>query len=232
MKQKRVLDLLNTTRNNFTVAELHNELGFSCSDPVLWDMLIQNPKIQQGMHERRTRMEPTVSYKPKHVFEGKREMLELVTKMPDGVLMDDVADAYTGALEDCEALIEEGLVLMLTNAENRERVLYPIDEKYECDVDDDMATLFHAVDIPAHDPDFDTALRKVGHEPAPRRATRPTGLDSDDEGGGKRKAKAKKKRKVNFARMKVTNKHLLDTDLFKKDAPDRLDANGASRHVR
>ena len=83
MKQKRVLDLLNTTRNNFTVAELHNELGFSCSDPVLWDMLIQNPKIQQGMHERRTRMEPTVSYKPKHVFEGKREMLELVTKMPD-----------------------------------------------------------------------------------------------------------------------------------------------------
>ena len=139
MKQKRVLDLLNTTRNNFTVAELHNELGFSCSDPVLWDMLIQNPKIQQGMHERRTRMEPTVSYKPKHVFEGKREMLELVTKMPDGVLMDDVADAYTGALEDCEALIEEGLVLMLTNAENRERVLYPIDEKYECDVDDDIA---------------------------------------------------------------------------------------------
>jgi hypothetical protein len=32
--------------------------------------------------------------------------------------------------------------------------------------------------------------------------------------------------------MKVTNKHLLDTDLFKKDAPDRLDGNGASRHAR
>ena len=44
-------------------------------------------------------------------------MLELRAKMHDGVLMDDVTDAYTGAVDDCEALIAEGLVLMLTNAE-------------------------------------------------------------------------------------------------------------------
>ena len=48
MKQKRVLDLLNTTRANFTVAELHNELGFSCSDPELWDMLIHNAEDPAG----------------------------------------------------------------------------------------------------------------------------------------------------------------------------------------
>ena len=100
MKQKRVLDLLNTTRANFTVAELHNELGFSCSDPELWDMLTHNPKIQQGVHERRTRMEPTISYKPKHVFEGKREMLELVTKMHDGVLMDGARFGRRGRREE------------------------------------------------------------------------------------------------------------------------------------
>ena len=229
MKQKRVLDLLNTTRANFTVAELHNELGFSCSDPELWDMLIHNPKIQQGVHERRTRMEPTISYKPKHVFEGRREMLELVTKMHDGVLMDDVTDAYTGAVEDCEALIAEGLVLMLTNAETRERVLYPVDERYECEVDDDMAALFHAVPIPEHDNEFDAALRKAGHEPAPRRAARPTGHDSDEEGGGRKRARAKKKRKVNFGRMKVTNAHL--PELFKGlENITALDQHGASSH--
>jgi transcription initiation factor TFIIE subunit beta len=143
--------------------------------------------------------------------------------------MDDVTDAYPGAVDDCEALIAEGLVLMLTNAETRERVLYPVDERYECEVDDDMATLFHAVPIPEHDNEFDAALRKAGHEPAPRRAARPTGHDSDDEGGGRKRARAKKKRKVNFERMKVTNAHL--PELFKGlENITALDQHGASSH--
>jgi transcription initiation factor TFIIE subunit beta len=75
-----------------------------------------------------------------------------------------------------------------------------------------------------HDADFDTALRKVGVEPAPRRATAGAGGaggDDDDDGWEGGKKKAKKKRAVNFERMKVTNVHL--PELFKAPQVDRLD---------
>jgi hypothetical protein len=49
----------------------------------------------------------------KHVMEGKREMLALIQKHPDGILMDDVTDAYQLADEDAEELIAGAMVISL-----------------------------------------------------------------------------------------------------------------------
>lgn len=166
------------------------------------------------------------SYKAKHVLEDKREMLALIQRHPDGILMDDVTDAYQTADADAEDLIAGKMVIFLVNTETRERVLYPVDDAYEMTVDEDIASMFHAVEVPEHDAEFDAALQKIGMEPAPRRATVPgaggrgdDGEEDDEWEGGKQKKK--KKRAVNFERMKVTNVHL--PELFKAPQVDRLD---------
>jgi transcription initiation factor TFIIE subunit beta len=217
MKQKRVMDLLNVTRKPMSTAELHNELGFPVDSPELWDMLLHNDKVSYNEQTRR------FSYRAKHVLADRREMLALVQKHPDGILLDDVADAYAAAAEDAEALVAAGAAVSLVNAESREKVLYPVDDAYEVEVEEEIAGMFHAVAIPSHDPDFDAALRNVGAEPAPRRSTAPRAGDddSDEEGGGKAKKKKKKRRAVNFERMKVTNVHL--PELFKAPQVERLD---------
>ena len=216
MKQKRVMDLLNVTRKPMSTAELHNELGFPVDSPELWDMLLHNDKVLYNEQTRR------FSYRAKHIIADRREMLALVQKHPDGILLDDVADAYAAAGDDAQALVDAGAAISLVNAESREKVLYPVDDAYEVEVEEDVAGMFHAVEIPAHDPDFDAAVRDVGAEPAPRRATtaRAGDDDSDEEGGGKGKKK-KKRRAVNFERMKVTNVHL--PELFKAPQVERLD---------
>ena len=107
------------------------------------------------------------------------------------------------------------------NAESRERVLYPVDDAYEVHVDEDVSSAFHGVAIPAHDPDWDQALRQIGVEPAPRRAHAARGGDDDDEDDNAGKKKKKKRRAVNFERMKVTNAHL--PELFKAPQVERLD---------
>ena len=220
MKQKRVMDLLNKTRKPMSSAELHNELDFPVDSPELWDMLLHNEKV---LYDERTRR---FSYRAKHALEDRREMLALIQRRPDGVLLDDVVDAYPTAIDDAEQLIADGLILALHNAETRERVVYPVDEAYEhAETEDAVAGLFHDVAIPAEDPAWDAALRAVGAEPAPRRAAvgrmGGEGSDSDEDGAGERRARKRKKRAVNFERMKVTNAHL--PELFKKPQVERLD---------
>ena len=58
--------------------------------------------------------------------------------------------------------MEAGEVISLVNTETRERILYPRDHAYDVDVEEETASLFHAIEVPADDADFDTALRKVG----------------------------------------------------------------------
>jgi transcription initiation factor TFIIE subunit beta len=152
MKQKRVMDLLHRTRKPMSTAELHNELGWPVDVPELWEMLLHNDKV---LFDEKTRR---FSYKAKHTIRDRREMLALIHKHPDGVLEEDVVDAYQGAVEDAAALIESGDVIFLVNAESRERVLYPVDETYEVHVDEDVSSAFHGVTIPAHDPEWDQAV--------------------------------------------------------------------------
>ena len=47
----------------------------------------------------------------------------------------------------------------MVNTETRERILYPVDDAYEVEVDEDMSSMFHAIEVPTHDADFDAALR-------------------------------------------------------------------------
>ena len=195
MKQKRVMDLLNVTRKPMSTAELHNELGFPVDSPELWDMLLHNDKVLYNEQTRR------FSYRAKHIIADRREMLALVQKHPDGILLDDVADAYAAAGDDAQALVDAGAAISLVNAESREKVLYPVDDAYEVEVEEDVAGMFHAVEIPAHDPDFDAAVRDVGAEPAPRRATtaRAGDDDSDEEGGARGKRRRREGRSTSNA---------------------------------
>ena len=215
MKQKRVMDLLHRTRKPMSTAELHNELGWPVDVPELWEMLTHNDKV---LFDEKTRR---FSYKAKHSLRDRREMLALIHKHPDGVLEEDVVDAYQGAVEDAAALVENGDVIFLVNAESRARVLYPVDDAYEVHVDEDVSAAFHGVAIPAHDPDWDQALRQIGVEPAPRRAHAARAAATCDRRRRRREEEKEKETAVNFARVKMTNAHL--PELFKAPQVERLD---------
>ena len=169
MKQKRVMDLLNVTRKPMSTAELHNELGFPVDSPSSGTCSSTTTRCCT------TNRRDEFSYRAKHVIADRREMLALVQKHPDGILLDDVADAYAAAGDDAQALVDAGAAISLVNAESREKVLYPVDDAYEVEVEEDVAGMFHAVEIPAHDPDFDAAVRTSGRSPR-RDARRRRGL--------------------------------------------------------
>jgi hypothetical protein len=38
-------------------------------------------------------------------------------------------------------------VISLVNTETRERILYPVDDAYEFTVDEDISSMFHAVEV-------------------------------------------------------------------------------------
>ena len=166
MKQKRVMDLLHRTRKPMSTAELHNELGWPVDVPELWEMLTHNDKV---LFDEKTRR---FSYKAKHSLRDRREMLALIHKHPDGVLEEDVVDAYQGAVEDAAALVENGASSSWSTPSHAPRAV-PVDDAYEVHVDEDVSAAFHGVAIPAHDPDWDQALRQIrGRARAEARARR------------------------------------------------------------
>jgi transcription initiation factor TFIIE subunit beta len=153
-------------------------------------------------------------YKAKHDVMCKEDVLELVNATPDGLAIDEIADAYVKAVDDAIALAEEdGSVILLTNTETKKKVLFRKQPEYEVEVNEEFVASFHEVEIPEHDVDFDKALRREGIEPTPRPVY--------DLGPQPELIKEKKKRAVNFERMNVTNAHM--PELFKAAQVDRLD---------
>jgi len=207
-KQKHAIDTLFKQRRAMSNDDLRVFLGFDCNVGDLFESLKAHDKVE---YDEETKM---FRYKAKHDVMCKEDVLELVNATPDGLAIDEIADAYVKAVEDAVALAEEdGSVILLTNTETKKKVLFRKQPEYEVEVNGEFVASFHEVEIPEHDVDFDKALRREGIEPTPRPVY--------DLGPQPELVKAKKKRAVNFERMNVTNAHM--PELFKAAQVDRLD---------
>ena len=165
MKQKRVMDLLHRTRKPMSTAELHRRPGWRWPSRS-WEMLRSGTRCC---------LEVRVVDVRRHSLRDRREMLALMHKHPDGVLEEDVVDAYQGAVEDAAALV--GRAGHLPGRATRESDVLRSGRCARVHVDEDVSAAFHGVAIRAHDPDWDQALRQIGVEPAPRRAHAARGGD-------------------------------------------------------
>ena len=206
-KQKHAIDTLFQQRRPMSNDDLRVFLGFECNVGPLFDSLRNHEKVDYDEDTGLFR------YKVKHDVLCKEDVLELVNSTPDGLSIDEIVDSYVKAKDDALALAEEDAVILLTNTETKQKVLFRKQPEYEVEVNKDFVASFHEVEIPEHDVDFDKALRSQGIEPTPRPIY--------DLGPAPEIVKKKKKRQVNFERMNVTNAHM--PELFKKDQVDRLD---------
>lgn len=206
-KQKHAIETLFKQRRWMSNDDLRVFLGFDCNVGDLFASLRAHDKVE---YDEETKM---FRYKAKHEVMCKEDVLELVNATPDGLAIDEIADAYVKAVEDAVSLAEvDGSVIMLTNTETKKRVLFRKQPEYEVQVNDEFVAGYHEVEIPEHDVDFDKALRREGIEPTPRPVF---------DLGPLPDVKSKKKRAVNFERMNVTNVHM--PELFKAAQVDRLD---------
>lgn len=206
-KQKHAIDTLFQQRRPMSNDDLRVFLGFDCNVGPLFDSLRNHEKV---LYDEDTGL---FRYKAKYDVLCKEDVLELVNATPDGLAIGEIADAYVKAKEDAMALAEEDAVILLTNTETKQKVLFRKQEEYEVQLKEDFVASFHDVEIPEHDVDFDKILRREGIEPTPRPVY--------DLGPAPEVEKKKKKRQVNFERMNVTNAHM--PELFKAEQVERLD---------
>jgi transcription initiation factor TFIIE subunit beta len=193
---KRVLDHLRAIEAVQTAAQIKAAVSFDLSiDSELAEALDRNPKV--GREEE----SEAYFYRPDANVRDRRQLLEYVRRAAAPVAVSEVADAYKSVREDIDALKKEGLIMGLHSFDPLVacEVLYPVDQRLAgVAVDDEVAALWHAAEVPEEDDEVEAALRKAGMEPIPRKAP------------SRQPAAERKKKKRRQTRLRaVTNVHLM-----------------------
>ncbi|VVB12299.1 unnamed protein product [Arabis nemorensis] len=194
---KLVIDLLFKTRQAFTVEQINEACYVDMNaNKAVFDSMRNNPKA----HFDGTRF----SYKATHDVKDKSQLLSLVNKYPDGIIVNDLKDAYLNVLEDLQAL-KSSEDIWLLSSNSKEYIAYPNDFKNEIKVDEEFKALFRDIDIPSNMLNVEKELLKIGLMPATNTAEREAAAQMH---GISNKPKEKKKKQEISKRTKVTNFHL------------------------
>ncbi|XP_010274001.1 PREDICTED: transcription initiation factor IIE subunit beta-like [Nelumbo nucifera] len=206
---KRVIDLLLETRQALTPEQI-NEACFVDvnANKAVFDSLTNNPKVNYDGR--------CFSYKSKHDVKDKNQLLVLIRKLPEGIAVIDLKDAYPTVMEDLQALKAAGQIWLLSNFDSQEDIAYPNDPRVPIKVDDDLKQLFREMKLPVDMVDIEKDLQKNGMKPATNTAKRRAMAQVH---GIAPKSKPKKKHREISKRTKLTNAHL--PELFKNlNVPD------------
>ncbi|KMZ74284.1 putative Transcription initiation factor IIE subunit beta [Zostera marina] len=196
---KRVIDLLLETRQAYTAEQINDAIYVDINgNHAVFESLKNNLKVKyNGKY---------FSYKPKHDLKDKTQLLELITKCPEGLLVVDVKDSYTSVLDDLKTLKAEGRVWILSNVDSQEDIVYPNDPKSNIKSEFALKKLFREIKLPTDMLLIEKDLQNIGMKPftdtMKRRETvqvvpAPTNPNQ----------KKKKKREIT-KRTKLTNAHL------------------------
>ncbi|CAN6456093.1 unnamed protein product [Victoria cruziana] len=203
---KRVLDLLRETRQALTPEQINEACYVDVkANKIVFDSLRKNIKVNYDGK--------CFSYKSKHEIKSKHELLVLIRKVPEGIAVSDLKDAYPLVMEDLQELKAAGEVWLLSNLECQEDTVYPNDPRVVMKVDDDIKQLFRGIDLPWDMIDIEKDLLKNGMRPATNTAERKKVAQVH---GIKPRQKQRKKHEFS-KRAKLTNVHL--PELFKFNVP-------------
>ncbi|RLN41943.1 hypothetical protein C2845_PM01G04800 [Panicum miliaceum] len=197
-QMKLVIDLLYNTRQAFTAEQINEATYVDIhGNKALFDSLRNNPKVKlDGRH---------FSYKPTHILSGRDQLYSLIKKQVDGILVEEVKDAYPSVLEDLQALKASGDVWWLSGTNSQEDTAHFNDPRYRITVDIDLKQLFRGTELPRDMLDIEKELKKIGEKPSTDTAKRRALAETH---GATSKSKARKKQRGITSRTKLTNRHL------------------------
>ncbi|KAL9269535.1 Transcription initiation factor IIE subunit beta-like protein [Drosera capensis] len=198
---KKVIDLLFEKRQAFTPEQINEATYVDMNaNKAVFESLRNNPKVHYDGRR--------FSYKSKHDVKNKDELLKLIRKFTEGILIVDLKDAYPNVMEDLQALKAEGTIWLLSNFDSHEDIAYPNDPRLlGIKVDDDLKQLFRSIDLPRDMLDVEKDLQKNGFKPATNTAKRRAAAQIQ---GISPKSKPKKKNREITKRTKLTNTHMRD----------------------
>ncbi|GAB2291242.1 hypothetical protein Dimus_025498 [Dionaea muscipula] len=198
---KRVIDLLYETREAFTPEQINEATYVDMNaNKNVFESLRNNPKVNYDGGRFR--------YKAKHDVKGKDELLSLIKRNTEGILIIDLKDAYPNVMEDLQALKAEGKIWLLSNFDSQEDIAYPNDPRLVgVKVDDDLKQLFRSIELPRDMLDVEKDLQKNGMKPATNTAKRRAAAQVQ---GISSQSKPKKKKREITKRTKLTNVHMRD----------------------
>jgi hypothetical protein len=197
LRQKMVIDYLRNKEAATSTEDILNGTGRNIeTETDLREALEAHPKVAL---DNSTHL---YSYVPDANIKNKQQLLDFIRKSSP-VAVPDLLDSYKKVLQDIEALKSERLLIGLFSyqPELNCEVLYSVDGKYKLNDlrgDAEVTALWTNFMVPDTDDGIDSALRKAGMQPAPRKE-KPKKLLSE---------KKRKKRKQSKLRA-VTNQHLL-----------------------
>nr|GMC70692.1 general transcription factor IIE subunit 2-like [Ipomoea batatas] len=197
-QMKRVIDLLLDTRQAFTIEQINEQCYVDMNaNKAVFDSLRNNPKVHYDGKK--------FSYKSKHDLKNKDQLLILIRKLPWGIAVIDLKDAYPTVMEDLQSLKAAGQIWLLSNFDSQEDIAYPNDPGVRIKVDDELKQLFRGIELPRDMLDIEKELQKNGMKPATNTAKRRAMAQVH---GISSKPKTKKKKHEISKRTKLTNAHL------------------------
>ncbi|CAO2826875.1 unnamed protein product [Amaranthus hypochondriacus] len=193
---KHVIDKLRERREAFTPEQINEELYVDLyRNKTVFENLKNNPKLRYDGR--------CFSYKPTHEAKNMDELLVIIQKNRNGMLVIDLEDAYPNVMED---LLADRKVWLLSNSGNsREDIVYSNKVQLPNKVDDDLKQLFRSIELPRDFLDVEKELHKIGVKPLTNTTQR---RDAVQIQGPSSEPKSTKKSRQITKRTKLTNAHL------------------------
>eukprot|EP01133_Synstelium_polycarpum_P014179 gene14179-16717_t len=176
------------TLEEIMVSTGHNIAG----QPDLIESLKLNPKIEFLDAN-------TVAFKPKYKVTNPKDIVELLSNEPHGVLMSELKESYQSVAMDVKRLRDAKEIYVVKNTESNTDVLFYNDEKYRVPVHQSFIDMWHNISVP-NDVDLAAEMKSAGLSM----------VETSETVKITKSTKVKKDRKKRIT--KVTNVHIQNFD--------------------
>ncbi|EFA79256.1 hypothetical protein PPL_07674 [Heterostelium album PN500] len=177
-----------------TFEDLYNSTGHNLyNNHLLLQSLKQNTFIE-FLNDK------TLRYIPQYQVKNQNDILELLSRQPEGILLEDLKASYANAENDVNKLKQSKSIYSVISSNSKSEKIYYNDEKYRVPCSDELVRLWGSVEVPI-EVDLENVMREAGLTPVEKYETTKTIKVKNVE-------KQEKKRRIK----KVTNTHIESFD--------------------
>ncbi|KYQ99775.1 transcription initiation factor IIE2 [Tieghemostelium lacteum] len=119
------------------------------------DSLRANPKVI--CHH-----DGSYSYKPTYAVKNPREILELLSNNPNGIIVSELAESYGDVEKDVKKLKEQKELFSLKGADIQSDVIFPNDEKYRITLPKELIDMWKDIRVPISETDLEKEMKEAG----------------------------------------------------------------------
>eukprot|EP01132_Coremiostelium_polycephalum_P002353 gene2353-2903_t len=101
------------------------------------------------------------SFKPLYNVKNQKDILELLSSHPNGILVSDLAESYTNASADVKKLKESKEIFAMKNTDSAGDVIFPNDERFRMNVSKELIDLWKDIKVP-NEADLEREMKEAG----------------------------------------------------------------------